>query len=147
MDLPQIRQLGVSFYQPEDVLAEYNVDADELAEFIRAVTTTVVPQVITNAEPEILEVVAILAEGKSKIWLVSSQDDEVDEALLERLNVIPAPSFDGPVALSVGFGIAGAEAPEALEPPVPEDWRIAIAGLAEDSSLQIPEDLMQYLSI
>ena len=145
MDLPQIRQLGVSFYQPEDVLADYNVDADELAEFIRAVTTTVVPQVITNAEPEILEVVAILTEGKSKIWLTSSQYDEADEALLERLSQIPAPRFDGPVALSVGFAIAGADAPEALEPPVPNEWREAIADLPEDSSLQIPEDIVELL--
>ncbi len=145
MDLPQIRQLGVSFYQPEDVLADYNVDADELAEFIRAVTTTVVPQVITNAEPEILEVVAILAEGKSKVWLMSSQYDEADEALLERLRQIPVPRFDGPVALSVGFAIAGADAPEALEPPVPNEWREAIANLPEDSSLQVPEDIVELL--
>jgi hypothetical protein len=145
MDLPQIRQLGVSFYQPEEVLADYNVDADELAEFIRAVTTTVVPQVITNGEPEILEVVAILAEGKSKLWLMSSHDDEVDEALLERLILIPAPRFDGPIALSIGFAIAGADAPEALEPPVPNEWREAIADLPEDSSLQIPEDIIGFL--
>ncbi len=147
MDLPQIRQLGVSFYQPEDVLAEYNVDVDELAEFIRAVTTTVVPQVITNDEPEILEVVAILTEGKSKVWLVSSQDDEPDVALLERLNVIPVPHFGGPIALSIGFAIAGADAPEALEPPVPDEWRLAIADLPEDSSLQIPEDIVEYLFV
>ncbi len=145
MDLPQIRQLGISFYQPEEVLADYNVDADQLAEFIRAVTTTVVPQVITNTEPEILEVVAILSGGRSRLWLMSSYFDEPDEALLERLRTIPAPSFDGPVALSIGFGIAGAEPPEALEPPVPDEWREAIVDLPDDAALAIPEDIVEFL--
>ena len=147
MELPQIQQLGVTFYQPESVLADYNVDVDELAEFIRAVTTTVVPQVITNTEPEILEVVAILSQGQSKIWLVSSEHDDTDDALLERLNVIPAPHFDGPIALSVGFAVAGAQVPEALEPPVPDQWRQAIADLPEDHSLQIPEDIVEYFFV
>lgn len=145
MDLPQIRQLGISFYQPEEVLADYNVDADELAEFIRAVTTTVVPQAITNTEPEILEVVTILTAGRSKLWLMSSNYDEPDEALLERLHEIPAPTFDGPVALSIGFSIAGAEPPEALEPPVPDEWREAIADLPDDAALAIPEDIVMLL--
>jgi hypothetical protein len=145
MDLPQIRQLGISFYQPEEVLADYNVDVDELAEFIRAVTTTVVPQVITNTEPEILEVVAILNDGESKLWLMSSHYDEPDETLLERLHTLPAPMFDGPVAISIGFGIAGAEPPEALDPPVPDEWREAIADLPDDAALAIPEDIVGFL--
>lgn len=142
------RLVEVALYQTDPILQERVADVEGFAAYLKRLEAMAGRLLAGTASGAPVHIVVALKPGrKAKTWTVPARVPGVDLAGLRRqLDGLEAPVIrDGPVAAALVGRLTGARAapepaPSPYRPPLPEEWRLALAG--SKGPVAIPDEIL-----